>query len=240
MTAGGKDLTSQVALVSGGSGAIGAAVMTLLQERGAKPISLDLRSPANSKQLWVRTDVTDDAAVQDAVTAVAAEHGRIDILVHAAGVSRDAVLWKLSLEDWDLVQNVNLRAAFVLLRHVVPVMRRNASGQVVLIGSINGARGKFGLTAYAASKAGLVGLAKSAARETARLGIRVNVVEPGMVDTPMIEHLDAKIKEAAVSETLLGRLAVPADVAEAVVFLCGPSARHVTGQVLRVDGGQYL
>ncbi len=117
---------------------------------------------------------------------------------------------------------------------------RQKGGRVVLIGSINGSRGKFGTSAYAASKAGLLGLAKSVARETGRFGVLVNVVEPGWVRTPLTDALPDKAREAAVAESPLGELLEPADIAAAVLFLCGPGASRITGQILRVDGGQYL
>jgi NAD(P)-dependent dehydrogenase (short-subunit alcohol dehydrogenase family) len=118
---------------------------------------------------------------------VAQKHQRIDLAIHAAGVSREGVVWKLAVEDWDFIQAVNLRGAFLLMRHTIPVMRRGAGGRIVLIGSINGSRGKFGTSAYSASKAGLLGLAKSVAREIGRFDILVNVVEPGWVRTPLTE-----------------------------------------------------
>jgi NAD(P)-dependent dehydrogenase (short-subunit alcohol dehydrogenase family) len=128
----------------------------------------------------------------------------------------------------------------LLLRRAIPVMRQGQGGRVVLIGSINGSRGKFGLTAYAASKAGLIGLARSLARETARFGILVNVVEPGMVRTPMTEALPPQVREGAARESLLGRMLEPEEVAAAVLFLCGEGGNQITGQILRVDGGQYI
>jgi len=236
-----RPLTGNVALVSGAAGGIGSAVLTALGAAGATALGMDVAAPAGAMatDCWP-VDVGDDAAVAGAVQRVRAEYQRLDILVHAAGVTRDAVLWKLALEDWDLVQRVNLRGAFLLLRHAVPLMRHGGGGRVVLIGSVNGSRGRFGQTAYAASKAGLLGLAKSAARETARFGIRVNVVEPGMTRTPLTERMSAAHREAAIAESLLGRMAEPEDIAAAVLFLCGPGGRHVTGQTLRVDGGEYL
>jgi NAD(P)-dependent dehydrogenase (short-subunit alcohol dehydrogenase family) len=236
----GGELSGQVALVSGGSGGIGRAIIRAFQQAGACGVSLDLAPPGEDGIAWVEADVRDDGSVAAAVEKVYQQHKRLDLVVHAAGVTRDAVLWKLPVSDWDLVQAVNLRGAFLLLRHAIPVMRRGPGGRIVLIGSINGSRGKFGLTAYAASKAGLIGLAKSVARETARFGILVNVVEPGMVRTPMTEALPPAVLESAREESLLGKLLEPEDIAAAVLFLCGPAGNQITGQILRVDGGQYL
>jgi 3-oxoacyl-[acyl-carrier protein] reductase len=234
------DLQGQVAVVTGGSGDIGDAILAALIDRGAQGVSLDLVPSSRDAVQWHETDVTKEASVNSAIESIAEQYGRIDIAVHSAGVSRDAVIWKLSPESWDLVQAVNLRGAFLLLRQTIPVMRRGDGGRIVLVGSINGSRGKFGLSAYAASKAGLLGLCRSVARETGHFGIRVNVVEPGMVRTSMTESLPAAVRESAVQEALLGRMADPQDVAGSVAFLCGSESRHVTGQVLRVDGGQYI
>jgi NAD(P)-dependent dehydrogenase (short-subunit alcohol dehydrogenase family) len=236
----GKELAGQVAAITGGSGAIGGAILRVFEQAGARAISLDVKAPLEKTRLWVECDVRDDASVAHAVEQVAKEHRRIDCAIHAAGVSRDAIVWKLSVEDWDFIQAVNLRGAFLLLRHVVPVMRQGASGRIVLIGSINGSRGKFGTSAYSASKAGLLGLAKSVARETARFGILVNVVEPGWVRTPLTEAVSKEVRDAALAESLLGRFVEPEDVAASVMFLCGPGAKFITGQILRVDGGQSL
>ena len=119
-------------------------------------------------------------------------------------------------------------------------MRQGAGGRIVLIGSVNGSRGKFGTSAYSASKAGLLGLTKSVAREVGRFGILINVVEPGWVRTPLTEAIPKEIRDGAVAESPLGHLLEPSDVAAVVLFLCGAGASHITGQVLRVDGGQYL
>jgi NAD(P)-dependent dehydrogenase (short-subunit alcohol dehydrogenase family) len=233
-------LAGRVAVVTGGSGGIGTAIIHALHEAGARAISLDICPPWNKETLWVQCDVRDDPSVAAAVAKVVREHQRIDLAIHAAGLSREGVVWKLTVEDWDFIQAVNLRGAFLLLRHSIPVMRRGGGGRVVLIGSINGSRGKFGTSAYSASKAGLLGLAKSAARETGRLGILVNVVEPGWVRTPLTDALPDEARDAALAESAVGKLMEPSDVADSVLFLCGPGASHITGQILRVDGGQYL
>jgi acetoacetyl-CoA reductase/3-oxoacyl-[acyl-carrier protein] reductase len=239
------NLAGKVAVVTGGSGGIGRAIIAALEDAGATAVSLDLAAlesgpaPAGTTR-WIHCDVRDDASVSAAIAQTVDAYERIDIAIHAAGIARDAVVWKLSVEEWDAVQQVNLRGAFLLLRHTVPVMRRGAAGRVVLIGSINGSRGKVGTSAYSASKAGLIGLAKSVSREAGRFGILVNVVEPGWVRTALTEKVDEKIRQAALAETLLGELVDPEDVAAMVLFLCGSGARRVTGQVLRVDAGQYL
>jgi NAD(P)-dependent dehydrogenase (short-subunit alcohol dehydrogenase family) len=178
--------------------------------------------------------------VGSAVQRFFQQNGRLDLVIHAAGISREAVVWKLTVEDWDTIQAVNLRGAFLLLRHTIPLMRQGQGGRVVLMGSINGSRGKFGTSAYSASKAGLLGLAKSVARETGRFGILVNVIEPGWVRTPLTEALPGAARQAAEAESVLGNLLEVSDVAAAVLFLCGPGAGRITGQILRVDAGQFL
>jgi 3-oxoacyl-[acyl-carrier protein] reductase len=233
------ELAGRVAIVSGGSGAIGRAILQAFEQAGARAVSLDLSDPRD-KRAWVKCDIREDSSVVAAVQSAYKAEGRLDFVVHAAGVSRDSVIWKMSAEDWDSVQAVNLRGAFLLLRHSIPLLRPGPGGRIVLIGSINGSRGKFGTSAYSASKAGLIGLAKSVAREVGRFGILINVVEPGWVRTPLTEVVPQAVKDAALAESLLGTFIEPADVAASVVFLCGPGAAHITGQVLRVDGGQYL
>jgi NAD(P)-dependent dehydrogenase (short-subunit alcohol dehydrogenase family) len=233
-----KPLDGRVALVSGGSGAIGREIVDHLNGAGATTASLDVRSAPGID--WIETDVRDDRSVAAAIAEAERRFGRIDVLVHAAGVSHDAVVWKMPVDEWDRIQSVNLRGGFLLLRHTIPVLRRSGGGAAVLIGSINGSRGKFGTSAYSASKAGLIGLMRSVARETGRLGIRVNVIEPGWVKTPLTDAVPKQIVDAALAESLLGSLLEPADIARAVVFLAGPGGKSITGQVLRVDGGQYL
>jgi len=233
------ELAGRVAVVTGGSGAIGGAILDAFAQAGAIAVALDVAKPPQPDRLWAQCDVRDDASVAAAIAAVQRQHKRLDFAVHAAGISRDAVLWKLSVDDWDLVQAVNLRGAFLMMRHAVPVMR-SAGGRIVLIGSINGSRGKFGSATYSASKAGLIGLAKTAAREVGRFAITVNVIEPGWVRTPLTEQVPQPIRDAALAESLLGSFVETADVAAAVLYLCGPAGRAVTGQILRVDAGQFL
>ena len=149
-----SSLENKIAVVTGGSGAIGSAIIAGLEQKGACAVSLDLTCPAAAP--FQACDVRDDGSVAAAIAKVQDTYGRLDLVVHAAGVSREAVVWKLAVEDWDFVQSVNLRGAFLLLRHAIPVMRTGEGGRIVLIGSINGSRGKFGTSAYSASKAGLI------------------------------------------------------------------------------------
>lgn len=233
------ELDGEVAGVTGGSGGIGTAILAELAAAGARACSLDLAAPAQGGN-WIKTDVRIDGSVEAAVAELVRRYGRLDLMVHAAGVSFDAVVWKLPVEQWDRIHAVNLRGAFLLLRHTIPHLRGAGGGRIVLIGSINGSRGKFGTSAYSASKAGLIGLARSVARETGRFGIRVNVVEPGWVKTPLTDGLPREIVDQAIADSAIGRLLDPIDVARAVRFLCGPAGDAITGQILRVDGGQHM
>lgn len=235
-----SELGGKVAVITGGSGAIGQAIANTLQASGATAFSLDVSPSPDSNIRYLNCDVRDDTSVANAIRKIATEQVGIDIAIHAAGVSRDAVVWKLSLEDWDFVQSVNLRGAFLLIRHTVPIMRQRGAGRIVLIGSINGSRGKFGTTAYSASKAGLLGLSKTVAREAGRFGVLINVIEPGWVRTPLTESVPQSVRDAALAESLLGRLVEPDDIGNAVSYLCGASGRRITGQILRIDGGQFL
>lgn len=231
------DLTGRVAWVTGAARGIGLACVELLQAHGATVVAIDLQQ-ASKGRAWA-LDVADSRAVNEAAGCLASEGLAPDVLVNNAGVTRDAVLWKLSDEDWATVMRVNLDGAFHLTRACTPLMRPKG-GSIINVSSINGQRGKFGQSNYCASKAALIGFTKAAARELGRFGIRVNAVAPGMVETAMTEGVPQEARQRALDETLLGRLAQPADIANAVLFLCSGLAGHVTGQVLRVDGGQYL
>jgi 3-oxoacyl-[acyl-carrier protein] reductase len=166
--------------------------------------------------------------------------GRLDILVCNAGITRDAVVWKMSEEAWDQVLDVNLKGCFTFCRAAAPVFRAQRSGRIVTISSINGLRGKVGQANYAASKAGMVALTKTLARELGPSGVTVNCVAPGLVATEMMASLPTEVLDRALKESALGRIAQPEDVAQVVAFLCSDRARHVTGEVIKVDGGQYI
>ena len=232
-------LDEKIALVTGSGGGIGGATATLLAAAGATVYAVDLPGrPVPAGVNAAPCDLGDPAAVGELIADVSETTGRLDILVHAAGIVRDGVLWKMSDDDWADVLRVNLDAAFWLLRATAPVMRAGGGGSVVLVTSINGERGKFGQSNYAAAKAGLIGLGRTAARELGHFGVRVNLVAPGWIETEMTAGLPEAAHAKAVEETALGRTGRHEDVAAAILFLVSDMSRHVTGQILRVDGGQ--
>jgi 3-oxoacyl-[acyl-carrier protein] reductase len=241
------ELKGRVALVTGGASGIGLACARELSRRGARVAVADADAARLSRlarrfgtaNLYA-IDVADPAAVRRAVADLTRRGRRLDILVLAAGICRDAVLWKMTDEAWSRVIDVDLSGAAHVLRAAAPALRRQRRGRVVFISSINGRRGKFGQSNYAAAKAGLLGLARSAARELAGSGVTVNVVEPGFTTTPMTAGLPARIRLRALAETPLGRAGRPEDIAAAVAFFASPAASHITGQSLAVDGGQGM
>jgi NAD(P)-dependent dehydrogenase (short-subunit alcohol dehydrogenase family) len=247
------NLHGRVAAVAGAAGAIGSAICARLVECGATVYGLDRPGTATPPDTTpLACDLTDEAAVTAALARIDRSSGRLDVVVHAAGITRDARVWKTNALDWNLVLATNLTSAFHLLHAAVPIMRRASTGSgedaagllpggaIVLISSINGERAKVGLSSYSASKAGLNALARTAARELGGFGIRVNAVAPGWIQSPMTEAVPDEFRQRAVDESALGRLGQPDDVARAVVFLVSEFGRHITGQVLRVDGGQLM
>lgn len=245
-------LSGRAAIVTGGASGIGAAVALALAREGCDVAVVDLRAGEGSAAVlagiegcgrrarFVAADVRDAARAAAAVAEIEAAFERLDILVCCAGIANDAVSWKMTPEQWDEVIGVNLTGCFHWNRLAGARLRQRGWGRIVNVASINGLRGKFGQANYAASKAGVIGLTKTLARELGRNGVTVNAVAPGFIRTPMTAGLPEKVVETAVAETLVGRPGEPGDCAAAVAFLCSEQARHVTGQVLNVDGGQYL
>jgi acetoacetyl-CoA reductase/3-oxoacyl-[acyl-carrier protein] reductase len=205
--------------------------------------SWDLAPPegdAPQHLLEVVCDVTSVGSVKEAMRRTLDRFEGLDGVVQSAGITRDGVLWKMSDGDWEQVLEVNLTGAFHVLREATPHLRARGGGAIVNVTSINGFRGKFGQSNYAASKAGLVALTKTAARELGAFGIRVNAVAPGLVQTAMTAQLPPAVVERALEESALKRVTEPEDVAHAVLFLLSDGARQITGTTLRVDAGQCM
>jgi NAD(P)-dependent dehydrogenase (short-subunit alcohol dehydrogenase family) len=232
------DLAGRTAWVTGGATGIGRATTLLLARAGAQVVSLDLTAEAADPAIRGDVlDVRDSAAVERLAHDLESKNLAPDILVNAAGITRDAVVWKLEDERWDDVIDVNLTGAFRMTRACAPGMRRRGRGAIVNIASVNGLRGKFGQSNYAASKGGLIAFTRAVATELARDHIRVNAVAPGFIETPMTATLPEDVRRKAVDAALMHRLGQPEEIASAVLFLVSPLAAFITGQVLIVDGG---
>lgn len=227
------------AIVTGACRGLGRAVADALADAGAEVEVFDVIEPQageNFRHHFTRLDITDAATVTRTVNAISGP----SLLVNNAGITRDRSLMKMNDDEWASVLNVNLTGAFNMIRAVAAPMSAKGFGRIVNITSINGLRGKFGQANYAASKAGLIGLTKTAARELGKKGITVNAVAPGMVMTDMARSLPAEVLAKASGEAALADLADPDDISNAVLFLLSDAARAITGEVLRVDAGQYI
>ncbi len=246
------NLDNMSAIVTGGSLGIGSSIAKRLAKYGANVAIIDRknREEADSvveeiramgrKCLVVQADVSkfDDAA--KIINQVREEFGGLDILVNNAGINLDAVIWKMTEEQWDTVLDINLKGYFNYIRHVAPIFRDQKHGKIVNVASINGIRGKFGQANYASSKAGIIGLTKTIAKELGKYSVNVNAVAPGLILTEMMKETPDSVKEMALNEIVLKRIGLPEEVADVVAFLCSDMSRHVTGEVIKVDGGQYI
>ena len=243
---------NQVAIVTGAGRGIGHAVALRLAREGARVASVS-RSEANAQRTAdeinaehpdaskaYAVDVADHAAVQRTGAQILHDFGRVDILVNNAGVTRDGLSMRMSIEDWEIVIDTNLRGAFSFSQAVMRSMTKQRSGRIINISSISGLTGNAGQANYAASKAGLLGLTKTLARELASRSITVNAIAPGLIVTDMTQDLPDQVKEAILAKIPLGKFGEGEDVAAAVAFLAAPEARYITGQVLTVDGGMVM
>ena len=245
-------MNGKVALVTGGARGIGRAIALKLASLGADVAVLDAGALETTEQTAaeiralgvkacaVRCDITDADQVAAAVKSVKDELGSVDILVNNAGITRDKLALRMSPEDFDAVLNVNLKGTFLMIRALYADFMRKRYGRIVNIASIAGLMGNAGQANYAASKAGVVGLTKTIARELASRGVTCNAVAPGFIETPMTANMNQDALEAASKAIPVGRMGKPEDVAAAVAFLAGDDAGYITGAVLNVDGGFFM
>ncbi len=244
-------LTGKIALVTGGGRGIGKAIVLELASQGANVVVSDIdadiaeKTAAEAAGLGVRTaavkaDVSRAEDAEAMVKATIEAMGRIDILVNNAGVTRDNLLMRMDEKDWDLVLQVNLKGAFLCTRAASRPMMKQRGGKIVNIASVVGLMGNAGQANYAASKAGLIGLTKSVARELASRNVQANAVAPGYIETEMTAHLPAEARNAFLSQIPMKRPGSPQDVARVVAFLASPASDYITGQVIPVDGGMVM
>ncbi|WP_198650117.1 beta-ketoacyl-ACP reductase [Zobellella maritima] len=245
-----QEMYGKVCVVTGAARGLGRAISERLAEAGAKQVyvcDIDL-APARdwldqfSNATGVELDVCDPAALTQLSTRIMAEHGRVDVLVNNAGITRDALLDKMTESDWDLVLNVNLKGVFLVTQAMYTLMKVQRQGAIVTISSIVGTDGNIGQSNYAASKGGVIAMTKGWAREFSRNAaqIRANCIAPGFINTEMTRAVPEKVLEKMTTRIPLGALGEPRDIAEGVLFLASDRARYITGQVLKIDGGLVL
>lgn len=245
------ELKDRVAVVAGGSGDLGVAICMRLAREGAR-VALTYRSDRKEAEqivdaiesisgtAWAETvDILDYEAVSEFVKTVVAKWGRLDILVNAVGARDRAKLFDMTKTQFDHIVDVNLKGAFHYIRAAASIFREQKSGKVVNVSSLS-AMGGAGDVNDAAAKSGILGLTMAAARELGPFNVNVNAVAPGLVETAALARESPEVVEKAITRSVLGRLAKPEEVADVVLFLCGPRSRHITGEVIRVDGGQHL
>lgn len=247
-----SNFEGKIVLVTGGSRGIGRAIALELGTNGATVVVnynssadaaeevLSLIKEAGGDGMTYQADVSDADAVDTMIKDVTKEYGQLDVLVNNAGTTRDNVIMMLKPEDFDVVVNTNLRSAWLCSKFASRKMMRKRTGKIINITSVVGISGNGGQTNYAASKAGMIGLTKSLAKEVAPRGITVNAVAPGYIGTDMTADLSDDLKETAISHIPLGRMGQPEDVAKAVAFLASDAADYITGQVIVVDGGMVM
>lgn len=247
-----KNLSGKVALVTGASRGIGRAIALRLATDGAK-VALNFASniakaeavkaeieSCGGEAMLVQGDVADFETVTALVKQVTDAWGRLDILINNAGITRDNLLLKMSVDDFDRVISTNLKGVFNCTKAVTKLMMKQRGGRIVNMSSVVALKGNISQTNYAAAKAGIIGFTKSAARELASRGVTVNAVAPGLINTDMTAALSEKVKEVMLQEIPAGRMGTPEDVANAVAFLVSDQAAYITGQVLSVDGGMVM
>ena len=246
-----NELANQIAVVTGAGRGIGQAIALKLAANGADIVAVDLKpeflqqTVAEVQKLgrkaWaIAANVSDAASVDAAADQILKETGRVDILVNNAGITRDGLLMRMGEADWDAVLDINLKGTFLFTKAFTRAFLKQKSGRIINIASVVGLIGNAGQCNYAASKAGVIGFTKAVARELASRGITANAIAPGFIETKMTEALSEEARAALTKQIPLGSLGQPEDVASAALFLAGPAARYITGQVLAVDGGMVM
>lgn len=239
------DFTGKTVIVTGSARGIGRAIAEKFAAAGANVVISDLDQATVDKvaaeigprAIGIKADVTSSADAASLVSAAKEKFGRVDVLVNNAGITRDTLMVRMDESDWDAVLDINLKGAFLVSKMAAKVMMKQRSGRIVNISSVVGISGNAGQANYAASKAGLIGLTKSAAKELASRGISVNAVAPGFIATEMTEKLPQAARDMFLNSIAMKRAGSADDVAEAVLFLSSEGAGYITGQVLAIDGG---
>lgn len=242
------DFSGKVALVTGSARGIGLAIAQKLSKAGAAVVICDIDQAAcdeaasqlSGKGLGVKADVTNADDVTRLFETAVKELGRVDIVVNNAGITRDTLMVRMSEKDWDMVLDINLKGSFLVTKAASRILMKQRSGRIVNISSVVGLTGNAGQANYSASKAGLIGLTKSAAKELAARNVTVNAVAPGFIETAMTQELPEAAREEFLKKVLISRTGSPDDIAAAVMFLASDEASYITGQVLTVDGGLTL
>jgi 3-oxoacyl-[acyl-carrier protein] reductase len=246
-------LENKISIITGGAAGIGKTICRHFLDEGAIVYIFDINESVGQaamndfaniygkdKIFFEKVNVSDEAQVETAIKKIVQEHGGIDILVNNAGITLDNLILRMSLDDWKKVIDINLTGAFICSKHVVKHMVKKRSGKIVSISSIVGVRGNAGQCNYSASKAGIIGLTKSLAREVASRNINVNAVAPGYIETEMTAKLDEKIKERLISAIPTGKLGSTDDVAKVILFLASSDSDYITGAVINLDGGMGI
>jgi len=245
-------LKDRVAIITGGARGIGKKISQTFLKEGASVYIFDVNQeegvrtvgelqPAyDGKVIFFKVDITDEKNVEQSIEKIIEAEGRIDILVNNAGITRDNLILRMSLEDWKKVIDINLTGAFICSKHTVKYMVKNRSGKIINISSIVGVHGNAGQSNYSSSKAGLIGLTKTLARELAGRNILVNAIAPGYIETEMTEKLSDKIKEKLMEQIPTGRLGSVDDVAKTALFLASDDSNYITGTVINLDGGMGI
>ena len=244
-------MKNRTAIITGGAGDIGGSIAFILADAGYKVTIIDIdaekleqKKKNASKNGYlidtIESDVVNYEKAAENISFIRQYTGRPYALINCAGIIKDSTIYNMPLEDFDRVIEVNLKGTFNYIKAITPVFREYKQGKIVNITSINAFRGKLGQANYTASKAGIIGLTKTAAIELGKYNINVNAIAPGMIKTSMTEKLPDNIIQKAIDETILKRQGTPEDVAELVNFPISEKAKHITGQVIRIDGGQYL